>query len=211
MDVQNQKTQSQPATPAQPNDDGRYVNKTLLDGLEAFMARVWQSDNASACDAADLRRIERFLFHEARLLDARRYQAWFALLTEDFAYWIPSRYRNASLHKDVSINFDDRRRILDRIAYTESGVQVAQTPPSRTMRSISNIQAWKQDTAHGGAAGFDVVASLVIWTHRRGITQPFSGHLSMMLQPLGDTFAIRARVIELLDADEPQGNNSFIL
>jgi len=32
-----------------------------------------------------------------------------------------------------------------------------------------------------------------------------------MLQPLGDTFAIRARVIELLDADEPQGNNSFIL
>ncbi len=136
------------------------------------------------------------------------------MLSDDFTYWIPSTYGDPSLQRDVAINFDDRRRILDRIAFTESGVQIAQTPPSRTMRSLTNVRAWRREAPTGRAAepcGYDVAASLVIWAHRRGVTQCFVGHLSMMLQPRGSSFAISARVIELLDADEPQGNNSFIL
>jgi len=206
-----------PAAPgSKARDDGRYVDHSLLESLESFVARMKRYDGPSSCDPVDLRRIEDFLYQEARLLDARRYQDWFELLSDDFAYWIPSTYGDPSLHRDVAINFDDRRRILDRIAYTESGVQIAQTPPSRTMRSLANVRAWRREPPRTGrdapeSNGFDVAASLTIWAHRRGVTQCFVGHLSMMLQPRGSSFAISARVIELLDADEPQGNNSFIL
>ncbi len=35
--------------------------------------------------------IEQFYYREARMLDSRQYQQWFALLTEDMRYIMPSR------------------------------------------------------------------------------------------------------------------------
>ena len=37
------------------------------------------------------RALERFYFHEARLLDSRQYQQWLALVTPDIRYVVPSR------------------------------------------------------------------------------------------------------------------------
>ncbi|MBN9427473.1 MAG: aromatic-ring-hydroxylating dioxygenase subunit beta [Burkholderiales bacterium] len=188
------------------NDDGRYLDAARLQSAEAFAVRMSGRSDVGVCGPAELHRVEQFLYHEARLLDARRYRDWFELLTDDFVYWIPSTWGRASLHDDVSVNFDDRRRILDRIAFTTSGVQIAQMPPSRTLRSLSNVQAWP-----GEEGGFEVAAGITIWSHRRKHTVSFIGHLRAQLALRGDSFAIRTRIIELLDCDEPQGNNSFIL
>ena len=38
----------------------------------------------------DLARCERFLLHEARLLDDGKFDDWLALLTPDAWYWVPS-------------------------------------------------------------------------------------------------------------------------
>ena len=35
--------------------------------------------------------IEAFLYHEAELLDERRYEEWLALFTDDVHYWMPMR------------------------------------------------------------------------------------------------------------------------
>lgn len=35
--------------------------------------------------------VEDFLYHEAELLDARRYEAWLDLLTPDTHCWMPTR------------------------------------------------------------------------------------------------------------------------
>ena len=35
--------------------------------------------------------IEAFLYHEAELLDERRYEDWLALLADDVRYWMPMR------------------------------------------------------------------------------------------------------------------------
>ena len=40
---------------------------------------------------------ERFLIHEARLLDDRRFRDWMALFTEDGSYWVPASVGQASL------------------------------------------------------------------------------------------------------------------
>ena len=114
--------------------------------------------------------------------------------------------RNSSLTREAAVNFDDRRRILDRIAYTASGVRAAQVPPSRTVRSLSNTEAWS-----GAGGTVEVTASLVISEFRRRPMNTFAGVQSMVLQAKGDRFAVKYKVIELLDRDAPQGNNSFIL
>ena len=36
-----------------------------------------------------VREIEEFLYHEADLLDERRYEEWLELLTDDVRYWMP--------------------------------------------------------------------------------------------------------------------------
>jgi 3-phenylpropionate/cinnamic acid dioxygenase small subunit len=188
------------------NDEGRYVSPALYAELEAFLARVRANGEASFLSAAELARVERFLKLEARLLDRRQYERWVDLLADDFAYWIPSTWRDSSLTREVAVNFDDRRRMLDRIAYTASGVQAAQVPPSRTVRSLSGIEAWS-----GADGSVEVTMSLVISEFRRRPMNTLAGVQSMALTPKGDGFAIRYKVIELLDCDAPQGNNSFIL
>src|SRR6266508_3998968 len=46
---------------------------------------------ARAVDDTTLRAIERFLVHEARLLDDRRFEGWVELFTDDAHYWMPVR------------------------------------------------------------------------------------------------------------------------
>jgi len=182
------------------------VTLELYAELEDFLARVRRNDAAPLVGQSDLDRVCRFVHAEARLLDRRQYASWVELLAEDFAYWVPATARNSNLRHEVSVNFDDRRRMLDRIAYTESGVQAAQTPPSRTVRTLSNIEAWS-----GANGTLEVCASLVIHEYRRPPMNTFAGMQHWILRPHGERFLIRAKVIELLDCDAPQGNNSFIL
>ena len=47
--------------------------------------------------------IEDFLYHEADLLDERRYDEWLALLADDLRYWMPMR-RNVK-YGDTSREF----------------------------------------------------------------------------------------------------------
>ncbi len=196
-----------PSSSPAVDEDGRYVHLALYERLESFVSRMRSRTEIGGLPQAQRANVERFLYQEARLLDRRQYQQWFQLLAEDFVYWIPSRWGDASLRSQVAVNFDDRRRMLDRIAYTESGGPVAQFPPSRTARTVSNVEAWEG----ADATTIEVTAKLVIWEYRRQQTNTFAGTQSMMLHDTGDGYRIRAKVIELLNCDEPQGNNSFIL
>ena len=40
-------------------------------------------------NSPDLRELEQFLYHEARLLDEQRWEEWNALYLEDAEYWGP--------------------------------------------------------------------------------------------------------------------------
>ena len=57
------------------------------------------------------REIEQFLYHEARLLDQRRFHEWIELLADDIHYWMPvrtSRYEKTS--KSIVILDDEHYR-----------------------------------------------------------------------------------------------------
>src|SRR5262249_17033522 len=94
------------------------------------------------------REIEEFLYTEAELLDARRFDEWLALFTDDARYWMPMR-RNVP-HDDLEreftregadVNwFDEGKDTLERrVAQIQTGIHWAEEPPSRICHMISNL------------------------------------------------------------------------
>ena len=94
---------------------------------------------AAAVNVWDVREIETFLVHEARLLDERRYEDWLALFTEDGWYWVPVEEGQASPKETVSLIYDDRRLLETRVRRLTQTKLHAQEPKSRTSRIVTNV------------------------------------------------------------------------
>jgi len=93
--------------------------------------------------------LEEFLYHEAELLDERRYEDWLALLADDVRYWMPMR-RNVKFgelereftREGLDINwFDEGKETLTRrVEQILTGVHWAEEPLSRICHMLSNMQ-----------------------------------------------------------------------
>ena len=87
-----------------------------------------------------LRRVEQFLFMEARLQDTHAYDAWEALWERDAIYWIPANGHDIDPEREMSIVYDNRSRIGLRVAQLKTGRRHTQTPRSELARVVSNIE-----------------------------------------------------------------------
>jgi len=93
--------------------------------------------------------VEDFLYHEAELLDERRYEEWLDLFTDDAHYWMPMR-RNVpadepereNTREGTDVNwFDEGKDTLTRrVKQIRTGVHWAEQPPSRICHMVSNVQ-----------------------------------------------------------------------
>lgn len=105
--------------------------------------------------AAALRQyeVERFYYDEAALLDAHRYDEWFALFTEDAHYFMPIRRTRMARELDREFTqpgemafFDDDKTLLaGRIEKLKTGRSWAEDPPSRTRHLITNVRVLADD------------------------------------------------------------------
>jgi 3-phenylpropionate/cinnamic acid dioxygenase small subunit len=93
--------------------------------------------------------VEAFLYHEAELLDERRYAEWLDLFTEDAHYFMPMR-RNVPhdeperefTRAGTEVNwFDEGKDTLSRrVQQILTGIHWAEEPPSRICHMVSNVQ-----------------------------------------------------------------------
>src|SRR5258708_39000967 len=89
--------------------------------------------------AADLITIERFLFHEARLMDDHRYDEWLALWAlDDATYWIPANADDIDPLRNVSIIYDRRGQLRNRIKRLKETLWLKERAP-RLRRIIGNV------------------------------------------------------------------------
>lgn len=94
--------------------------------------------------------IEQFLYTEAELLDAWRFDDWLALMAADIHYWAPVRENRLAREMDqeicrpgTSAHFDeDRHMLAERVNRLHTNMAWAETPPSRTRHQITNIRAF---------------------------------------------------------------------
>src|SRR5687768_12305736 len=163
----------EPQAPAQAagageREDTGYVDDALYARLSAAAATL--HERAGPATSQELApEVARFLFWEARLLDMGRHREWLKLLTPDCIYWVPSTREPGDPRRQCGINFDDRRRLTDRITLIETGALHAQTPPSRTCRMIGNVECWQ------GGAGLEVRSNTTIWEYRAGRMTTYAG------------------------------------
>ncbi len=151
--------------------------------------------------------VEQALHHEARLLDDRDYRGWLARFTDDCVYWIPLD-PDGDPRRQVSFLFDDRRRMADRVGLLETGWAHAQNPPSRTCRVVSNVEAWPD---HAGSDDTLARCSTVVWEYRLGRLTPFVSRNDYSLAELGDGWAIRHKIVRLVDSAGDVRKFAFIL
>ncbi len=123
----------------------------------------------SARFAANLRDAEAFLIHEARLLDERRFEEWMELFTPEGYYWAPSRPEQQDPWSEVSLMFDDREIMANRIGRLRHPRIYAQIPHSRATRQVSNVGIEAVDEASGETT---VRSVLFMFEYRPTLPQP---------------------------------------
>jgi 3-phenylpropionate/cinnamic acid dioxygenase small subunit len=165
-----------------------------------------------------VRRCERFVYDEAELLDRGEFEAWLDLFTEDAVYWLPVDTSRHEPRGGLNLIYDDRRRLEDRIRRLRSGLSHTEDPLSRTSHLIGNVRlinTGEATTVTGWVPAHDgdvaVSARLAVSRMRRGHTDTFQGRVAWVLQRSEGGFAIRAKRIDLLDADQPLPSLTFLL
>ncbi|MGB0629347.1 MAG: aromatic-ring-hydroxylating dioxygenase subunit beta [Alphaproteobacteria bacterium] len=137
-----------------------------------------------------------FLIHEARLLDERRWQNWLSLFADDGWYWVPIEEGQTDPRTTVSLMYDDRQLLETRVRRLTTGKLHAQSPVSRTTRTIGN--ATVEDEANGVLT---VRSKFQMIEYRRNKQRLFGGTLWHGLRSSGSGFEICWKKVELVNCD----------
>ncbi len=138
-----------PAANAKESDPSRssyYVNDALYRELMANFSD-WQDDARAVTDLAVRDEFRRLLEREARLLDQLRYEEWLRMYAAECIYWVPSTPQAGDPRREISVMFDDRRRLEDRVFRLRTGFAWSQAPASRTVRLITNLEVFSTGSA----------------------------------------------------------------
>jgi len=149
---------------------------------------------------------EDLLYREARLLDDLRHQEWLAMLDENATYWIPCNGKGTDPNREISLVFDDKHRLTDRIGRLQSGLAHAQNPPSKTKRLVSNVQI--ENATENTAT---ILSGFILYELRRGKERVFAGRYEHRLHLVDGTWKIASKKIVLMNNDEVIDNLTFIV
>jgi 3-phenylpropionate/cinnamic acid dioxygenase small subunit len=154
----------------------------------------------------DRHRVETFLYREARLMDEHAYDEWLALWTDDALYWIPCNDDEIDPERHVSIVYENKARLEDRIARLKSGAAYAQDPKTRLSRVVSNMEIEDEnDNEVIVRSTFNVTAL------RRGRMDTFAGRAVHKLRMEGESFKLAYKKVLLINNDVVIHNLTFLI
>lgn len=94
--------------------------------------------------------VEDLYFHEADLLDGRRFRDWLDMLADDISYFMPIRRNvkfgqheareNTRMGEGISWFDEDKWTLTKRVEQILTGVHYAEEPLSRICHMVSNVQ-----------------------------------------------------------------------
>ena len=119
--------------------------------------------------------IEEFLYHEADLLDERRYEEWLAVVADDVRYWMPMR-RNVKVGEaereftragqDINWFDEGKETLTRRVKQIQTGMHWAEEPVSRISHLISNVQLLEVNPSLAEPAEVTVKCRFLIYRNR---------------------------------------------
>ena len=139
-------------------------------------------------------------------MDEQRYDEWLSLWTEDAVYFVPVNDEEIDPKKHVTLIYDDRRRLEDRITQLKSPFHWSQEPRSRMRRVVSNVEVEQ--------AGGEVRAesNFVLVEVRRDQQTVLGGRSVHTLRPdPSGAFKIARKKVLLVNIDAVMSNIRFLL
>ncbi len=150
--------------------------------------------------------VERFLFHEARLMDEHRYDDWLALwMLDDATYWIPANADDIDPMQNVSVIYDRGGQIRNRIRRLKETLWLKERAP-RLKRIVGNIMV-------ESASGHDLTVSsnFILAELHRGSQIIWAGTTLHVLIAQSESFRIKSKKILLLNNNEALPNMLFLI
>jgi 3-phenylpropionate/cinnamic acid dioxygenase small subunit len=190
-----------------PSLSSYYVNEQLYQHLvESFTD--WQKEELAVAAPDERDRFRMLVEREARLLDQLRFDEWLAMYAPECIYWVPGTPQAGDPRREISISFDDRRRMEDRIYRLRTGYAWSQAPKSRTVRMISNVEvfATAESTVRMVRSNFLISEFRVDGTR---FLSGWCGH--RFAQRQDQRWEIRVRQVNLIDCDQNLRNPSIVL
>jgi benzoate/toluate 1,2-dioxygenase beta subunit len=158
---------------------------------------------------------ERFLYREARLADEHDYDGWEGLWTDDALYWVPANGEGTDPTREMSIIYDNRRRIATRITQLKTGRRYAQTPPSRTRRLLSSVEFGPAALRFAGEPGSpsdtEVQANFMIAESRWSGLNLLAGRATSHLRLVSGEIKMSFKKVVLINNDRPLATMSFLI
>lgn len=150
-------------------------------------------------DAETQRRVEQFLFREARLLDNECWDDWLALMAEDIHYWMPTMENRRRADKNGShaldrgaLYNDDLRDLTRRVTRFKQPTAWAEDPATRHAHVVSGIEVYQ-----GEQPGEFIVHSTFV-NYRSRVEKDndlLVGRREDVLRADGDSFRLARRKI----------------
>ena len=207
-----------PANP-DPSRTSFYVTDALYTGLMQQFGG-WQRDDRAITDLSVRDACRQILEREARLLDERRFEDWLAMYVAECIYWVPSTVHGTvpgtpgagDPRREITVTFDDRRRLEDRIYRLRTGYAWSQAPASRTVRMVSNVEVFAAGSDAGRQGSVRMVRSNFLisefWGDETRILTGWAGH---RLVERAGRWEIAVKQVNLIDCDQSIRNPSIIL
>jgi 3-phenylpropionate/cinnamic acid dioxygenase small subunit len=150
--------------------------------------------------------VERFLFHEARLMDEHRYDEWLALWQLDAAtYWVPANVDDTDPTENVSVIYDRRGQLRNRIQRLKETLWLKERAP-RLKRIIGNIVTQSESDGE-----LTVNSNFILTELHRGVQTIWAGSTVHGLVNGTDGLRIKSKKVVLLNNNEPLPNLMFLL
>jgi 3-phenylpropionate/cinnamic acid dioxygenase small subunit len=189
-----------------PSRSSYYISDQFYRELIANFTD-WQRDDRAIADPAERERVRMLLEREARLLDQLRYEDWLKLYAAECVYWVPSTPNAGDPRREVSVMFDDRRRLEDRVYRLRTGFAWSQAPASRTVRLITNVEVFATDSDDVRMVRSNFLIS-EFWGDETRLLSGWTGH---RLVKQNDRWEIQAKQVNLLECDQSIRNPSIVL
>lgn len=152
------------------------------------------------------------IHRENLLLDERKYDEWLQLFTPEARYWAPYRWDAPEPMNEMNLLYDDVARLSERVSRLTGGDLHSQDPASQTVRLLGSFcppvsEEWAPP------APFDEVltAPFKLAEYRAERTTEYTGRYTYWLAEEKDGWRIAAKKVQLLGAEGPLGNVTFLL
>ena len=149
--------------------------------------------------------VESFLYREARLMDAHRYDEWLALWDDDATYWVPCNADDIDPRQNVSIIYDRRGQLRARIQRLKETSWLKEQAP-RLKRLVSNIEIESTTDAELVVNSGFILAQLHHHTQYL-----WAGSTTHQLVAHRDGFTIKYKKVVLLNNNEALPNLMFLI